>query len=123
MQLWAWMAGRRYAAGSLCLGCSAHKVIWAECWNAGVLGVAQTACAHFPFPASLGWSVKPSHLGYESLLGRHLYAAGPLQTLPTTDVQFTFVGDVHKEGGRLEFDPAPAGWKPWQPVKVGFQFD
>eukprot|EP00887_Chlorella_sp_A99_P000088 scaffold16.g88.t1 len=44
---------------------------------------------------------------------------GKPQTLPITEIQVTFVGDVSRGGdGGLSFAPPPAGWRPWAPVQV-----
>lgn len=40
-----------------------------------------------------------------------------VQVLPTTSVQFSFVGAPRRaDGGGLRFDAPPAGWRPWEPV-------
>lgn len=40
--------------------------------------------------------------------------------LPTTSVQFSFVGAPSKAGGGgLRFDAPPASWRPWEPVTAG----
>lgn len=39
--------------------------------------------------------------------------------LPTTQVQFTFVGAASKApGGKYSFAPPAAAWRPWQPVQA-----
>lgn len=44
---------------------------------------------------------------------------GRPMTLPTTDVEMTFVGNPSKdESGRVQFAPAPKSWRPWDPVQV-----
>ncbi len=38
------------------------------------------------------------------------------QVLPTTSVQFSFVGSPRKDGKELRFDAPPAKWRAWEPV-------